>query len=76
VDNNPIGSEQGGGGTFKPYSYIIYYLTFTTYDSSIANAVGKSSSNYIIVSMDAVVSAGIYQNEVTLSGSANPIFSS
>jgi hypothetical protein len=76
VNSYSIGSENGGSGTFKPYSYLIYSLTFTTYDSSVASAVGQSTSNYVIVSMDALVSAGIYQSQTTLSDSASPVFSS
>jgi hypothetical protein len=74
VNSYSIGSNYGGSGTFKPYSYLIYSLTFTTTDSSVASAVGQSTSNYVVVSMDASVSAGIYQSQVTLSGSANPTF--
>ncbi len=69
VDNNPISSEQGGSVAFQPYSYVIYYLTFTTTDSAVANSVGSTSSNYVSLGMDASMSAGIYSQFVTVGGS-------
>jgi hypothetical protein len=74
VDNNPISTQQGGGGTFKPYSYIIYYLTFTTTNSATASSVGTPSSNYVSLGMDAMMSAGIYSQYVTVGNSGTYSF--
>jgi hypothetical protein len=75
VDSYAISGARGGSGTFKPYSYIIYSLTFTTIDNTVASAVGQSTSNHLILGMDALVSAGMYQNQVTLSDSTTQTFS-
>lgn len=74
VDNYGISSQSGGSATFKPFTSIVYSLTFTTYDSSIAQAIGQRNSDKVDLGMDALMSAGIYQNDVTLSASANPTF--
>lgn len=74
VDNNPISSQQGGSGTFKPYSYIIYYLTFTTTNSAVANSVGSRTSNFVSLAMDASMSAGMYSGYVTVENSLTYTF--
>ncbi len=75
VDSYSISGARGGSGTFKPQSYLIYSLTFTTIDNTVAIAVGQSTSNHLVLGMDAQVSAGMYQNQVTLSDSTTQTFS-
>lgn len=75
VDSYYISGIRGGSGTFKPNSYLIYSLTFATIDSTVASAVGQSTSNHLVLGMDALVSAGMYQNQVTLSDSTTQSFS-
>lgn len=74
VDSYLVNGDQGGSGTFKPNGYLIYSLTFTTTDSIVANAVGQASSNSLILGMDALISAGIYQTQVTVSNAATETF--
>ena len=76
VDTYSVGGVRAGSGTFKPNSYLIYSLTFTTADSTVANAIGQLASNHLILGMDAIVSAGMYQNPVTVSDSATDTFQS
>ncbi len=75
VDSYSISGASGGSGTFKPYSYLIYSLTFTTFDSTVASGVGQATSNHFILGMDAPVSAGMYQNQITVSDSTTQTFS-
>src|SRR5436853_6421475 len=76
VDTYSVGGVRAGSGTFKPNTYLIYSLTFTTADSTVANAIGQLASNHLILGMDAIVSAGMYQNPVTVSDSATDTFQS
>ncbi len=69
VDSHPISSAQGGSGTFKPYGYVVYYLKFTTTDSAVANSVGTPTSNNVDLGMDALMSAGLYSEYVTIGDS-------
>jgi hypothetical protein len=75
VDGYGISGQSGGSATFKPYSYLIYSLTFTTIDSTVANAVGQTTTNHLDLGMDALVSAGMYQNYVSVSNSNTQTFS-
>ena len=74
VDSYLVNGIQGGSGTFKPNGYLIHSLTFTTTDSAVAKAIGQASSNYLILGMDAPVSAGMYQTQVTVSDAATETF--
>jgi len=74
VDSYLVNGDQGGSGTFKPNGYLIYSLTFTTTDSAVAKAIGQVGSNYLILGMDALVSAGMYQTQVTVSAAATETF--
>jgi hypothetical protein len=76
VDSYSINGVQAESGTFKPNGYLIYSLTFTTSDGTVASAVGQATSNYLILGMDALVAAGTYQNQITLSDSGTETFQS
>ncbi len=75
VDSYGISGQSGGSGTFKPNSYLIYSLTFTTFDSTVAKAVGQTTTNHLALAMDALVNAGMYQNSITVSDSTTQTFS-
>jgi len=74
VDSYLVNGDRGGSGTFKLNGYLIYSLTFTTTDSAVAKTIGQASSNYLILGMDALVNAGMYQAQVTVSDSATETF--
>jgi hypothetical protein len=75
VDGYGVSGQRGGSATFKPNSYLIYSLTFTTLDGTVANAIGQTATNRLDLAMDALVSAGMYQNYVTVSNSNMQTFS-
>ncbi len=74
VDSYPIQTVAAGSGTFKPYGYLIYNLKFATSDGTVANAVGQTAANQVSLSMDALVSAGLYQEQVTVRDSTRWIW--
>ncbi len=74
VDSYPIQTVAAGSGTFKPYGYLIYNLKFTTSDGTVANALGQTAANQVSLSMDALVSAGLYQEQVTVRDSTRWIW--
>jgi len=74
ADSYLVNGDRAGSGTFKPNGYLIYSLTFTTTDSAVARALGQAESNYLILGMDALVSAGMYQTQITVSDSATETF--
>lgn len=76
VDSFNLGTVFGTEGTFKPNGYVVYFLTFTTDDSAVARTIGQSSSNYLVLSMSALVGAGWYSEQVTKTDSATWTFSS
>ena len=58
VDSLPFGTITTGGGTWQTDGYVSYNLKFQTTDSSVQQAVGRSTTNHLVLSMDGKVSAG------------------
>ena len=75
VDSFPFATVTGGSGTWQANGYISYSLKFETSDLSVARAVGQSTTNHLILSMDGIVSAGWFSEELTRSDSATWTFS-
>jgi len=69
VDNLPFGTRVGSSGTFSPNNFISYTIAFKTADSSIAQEIRNSDTNYIVVQISADVSAGWYHASLTKSDS-------
>jgi len=64
VDTFNLGVSYGQDGTFKPNDYVAYFLEFRTSDSTVATMIGESRASYLTMSMDAMVSAGAYSEQV------------
>jgi len=69
VDSFPFGMVITTGGTWQSGGYLSYDLKFTTTDSSVASGVGQTTTNHLVVSMDGIVSAGWFSEELTRSNS-------
>ncbi len=59
--------EYGSSSTFQPRAYAPYHLTFATADKDTIQAVGQVSSSTMRISMDALVNAGWYSEQRTVS---------
>ena len=75
VDSYFVNSMEAISGTFKPYSYLTYSLTFTTLDSVVAAKVGQASSSHVTLGMSALLSAGMYLTQRSLSDAGTWTFS-
>jgi hypothetical protein len=75
VDSLPFGTVTTTGGAWQSGGYLSYNLKFTTSDSSVASTVGQKTTNHLVVSMDGIVSAGIFSEELTRSDSVTWTFS-
>jgi hypothetical protein len=75
VDSFPFGTVITTGGTWQIGGYLSYNLKFTSTDSSVASGVGQTTTNHLVLSMDGIVSAGWFSEELTRSGSATWTFS-
>ncbi len=76
VDSLPFGTINTGGGTWQTSGYVSYNLKFQTTDLSVQQAVGRSTTNHLVLSMDGKVSAGWFSESVTRSDSVTWTFSS
>jgi hypothetical protein len=76
VDSLPFGTITTGGGTWQTGGYVSYNLKFQTTDLSVQQAVGKSTANHLVLSIDGKVSAGWFSESVTRSDSVTWTFSS
>ncbi len=69
VDSFPFGTVTTTGGTWQSGGYVSYNLKFTTTDYSVASAVGQTTTNHLVLSMNGIVGAGWFSEEVTRSNS-------
>ncbi len=69
VDNFPFGTQRPTSGTFGTGNYVSYTLAFQSNDSSVAAAVGRTTTNHITLDLSGDVSAGWYHELVTRSDS-------
>ncbi len=60
----------GGSATFQPGSFTAYHLTFTTADNDALQAIGKTMSSTVRISMDGIVNAGLYSEQRTSTDSS------
>jgi len=74
VDSFPFGTVITTGGTWQTGGYLSYNLKFTTTDSSVASGVGQTTRNHLVLSMDGIVSAGWFSEELTRSTSVTWTF--
>ena len=75
VDNLPFGTQVVTSGSFQPNNYVSYTLTFQSSNGGVAQTVGASNSDYLVLQMSADVSAGWYHELITRSDSATWTFS-
>ncbi len=76
VDSSFISSQEATSGTFKPYNYLTYSLTFNTLDSTVASKAGQASTSHVVLGMSAPLSAGMYEVQRALSDSGTWTFTS
>jgi len=74
VDSFPFGTVSTTGGAWQSGGYVSYNLKFTTSDYSVASAVGQKTTNHLVLSMDGIVSSGLFSEELTRSGSVTWTF--
>ncbi len=71
VDSFSLGSTDQASGTFDPGGSQAYFLRFDNKDPGAATAICQSKSNYLLLSMSAVLDAGIFQEQLSRSGWAS-----
>jgi hypothetical protein len=74
VDSFPFATVTASGGTWQTGGYVSYNLKFTTNDSTVASAVGQTTTNNLVLSMNGIVSAGVFSEELTRSNSVTWTF--
>lgn len=75
INSFPLGTVEGLSQTLKPYGQIEYSLAFRT-DTNTEYYIGYSRAHFVSLTMNAVVNAGWYQEQVTKTDSATWTFSS
>ena len=69
VDSLPFATLATSSGTWHTNGFISYNLKFKTFDNTVAEAVGQSTTNHLVLSVTGVVSAGLFSETLTRSDS-------
>ena len=75
VDSLPFATLATSSGTWQTNGFATYNLKFSTFDSTVAEAVGQSTTNHLVLSVSGVVSAGLFSEALTRSDSVTWTFS-
>ncbi len=70
VDGFHLGTYDAPGGSFQTRRYLSFNLRFQTSDYDVARTVGQSDSDNIVITMTAIVNAGMYGQFITRQDSA------
>ncbi len=69
VDSLPFATLATSSGTWHTNGFVSYNLKFKTFDNTVAEAVGQSTTNHLVLSVTGVVSAGLFSEALTRSDS-------
>jgi hypothetical protein len=75
VDSLPFATLATSSSTWQTNGFATYNLKFRTFDSTVAEAVGQSTTNHIVLSVTGIVSAGLFSEALTRSDSVIWVFS-
>ena len=75
VDSLPFATLATSSGTWQTNGFATYNLKFSTFDSTVAVAIGQSTTNHLVLSVTGAVSAGLFSEALTRSDSVKWTFS-
>ena len=75
VDSLPFATLATSSGTWHTNGFVSYNLKFKTFDNTVAEVVGQSATNHLVLSVTGVVSSGLFSEALTRSDSVTWTFS-